>query len=514
MLAMAAGMPVVLADAAPSDRAAALDTYLSMVEATRVPAGWTGSVNGCVQGTESGASIEATRGTVNTLRDFAGLRPVTFDAELNRKALAAALMMRAANSLSHDPGPGWPCYTADGDEGAGRSNLYLGRSGAGAMIGYVDDDGVASLGHRRWLLDPRGATFGTGSTGTTNALLVIGPPAAQPMVPEVVAWPPSGHVPWPLVFTDWSAAISVPGTVDLSSAAVNVTVDGQARPTSGVTPLADGYGSGRTLKWNVGITEGDRQGPRQVAVTIGNVLVDGVPRTFTYSLEAFPASPPAAPRFTGSRTADSVAVSWEAAAERGAPVTGYRVVGLDGGSPSEFDRTLGPGARHSMIPYVQPGRALHVQVIPLSRLGSPDVTPIAIPAPPPAGAQPTIPGGGTETQDDPPDGGETETQDDDPDGETTPRLPAELKVQRLFIRGGRLILSVRVTPRANGRRIRLELRGGRRFAYYRSRIRAGRARFNVRLSARHRDARPLRVTISFPGSAGVRPASRRYVFAR
>ncbi len=69
---------------------------------------------------------------------------MALDQQLNADALAAALMMRAANRLSHSPGPGWPCYSPQGADGAGRSNLFLGRSGASAMLGYVDDDGTST----------------------------------------------------------------------------------------------------------------------------------------------------------------------------------------------------------------------------------------------------------------------------------------------------------------------------------------------------------------------------------
>lgn len=499
------------AAAAPADRAAALDAYLSLADAKRVPAGWTGSVDGCVRGTESAASIEATLSAVNILRDFAGLAPVAFDADLNGKALAAALMMRAANNLSHEPGPGWPCYTAEGDEGAGRSNLYLGDSGAAAVVGYVDDGGVPSLGHRRWVLDPRAGTFGTGSTGTTNALLVIGTPAAQPVVPELVAWPPPGHVPWPLVFGDWSAAITAEGEVDLSGATVSVTVDGQPAATSGVTQLEDGFGTGRTLKWNVGIAAAQRDTDAHVEVTIANVRVDGAPREVSYSFDAFPVLPPAAPQFSATRGADSVTVSWQAASERGVPVTGYRVVGQDGGSASEFDLTLGPDARAVTVPYAQPSRTLYVRVIPLSRAGSPQVTPVVLPAPGASTGDPSsITGTGTFR---PGTGGVPVAPPIAPEDDRSV-APARMRVTRIAIRGRRLFITVRLTRRANGQRIRLRLRGGGRTATYRARVRDGRARFSIRLSRRHLRARTLRVAIRYPGGPGVREDSVRFALRR
>ena len=51
---------------------------------------------------------------------------------------------------------------------AGKSNLFLGRSGAGAIAGYMDDPGSGNTaaGHRRWIIDPRQTTMGSGSVMT------------------------------------------------------------------------------------------------------------------------------------------------------------------------------------------------------------------------------------------------------------------------------------------------------------------------------------------------------------
>ena len=448
-----------------------------MVDATQVPAGWTGSTTSCAVGTESSGSIGATLLAVNTLRDFAGLPPVGFDAELNRKALSAAVMMRAAGALSHSPGPDWPCYTADGDEGAGRSNLYLGQSGAGAMVGYVDDGGVDSLGHRRWLLDPRGVTFGTGSTGSTNALLVIGGGGTPAAPPQLVSWPPAGFVPWPLVFDTWSMAITQAGAVDTSGATVSVTVDGQSRATSNVRTLADGFGTGRTVAWESALTDADRAGVRQVTATLSNVVIGGVPRSFTVAFEGFPVLPPAAPVFTAQRTGDAVRVSWQAAAERGVPVTGYRILGEDSGGIA-FDQTVGGDVRQTNIPYVRPDRVVNVRVIPLSRAGSPEVAALAVSPPRAAGS----------------------------------RIPARLRVTQIRLRGRQLLVRARLARRASGKRLRVMVRAGRRTRSVTRTIREGRAGFSIRLAPFYLRHRPLRVTIRFAGSGAVRPASARFTF--
>jgi len=254
LLALAlALMTPVAASAVPADRAAGLEAYLQIWDRIQVPQAWTGSVATCTVGTQSAESIAATLYSVNAVRDFAGVAPVAFDPALNRKALAAALMMDAKGTLNHTPGPDWPCYSSEGAEGARASNLSGGSSAVGAILGWINDSFTPSLGHRLPILSPLRATFGTGSTGGfSSALYVFGAFKPSPTIPAVLAWPPPGHVPWPLVQGSWSAALHTPGTMDASGAQVSVSIDGRAATVTGVTDMGAGYGSGRQLKWDVG----------------------------------------------------------------------------------------------------------------------------------------------------------------------------------------------------------------------------------------------------------------------
>ena len=345
----------------------ATELYLDIRDTERVPAGWTGDVGSCQAGTESKPSIEATLFAVNGMRRFAGLRPVRFDAALNRKALEAALMMRAANANSHTPGPEWPCYTKDGAEAAGTSNLFQGESGAGAMVGYVDDLGVPSLGHRRWVLDPRGVRWGTGSTGSTNALLVAGASSRSNSapVPAIVAWPPAGTVPWPLVFEDWSASFAARDT-DLSSATVAVEVDGESRPVTGVTDLGPGAGEGTALAWRVGLQPSDRAGDRRVSVKIAY----GNAKTASYVVDTVSVLPPLAPSVSTKRGRKELKISWKGARERGVPITGFRIKGYAGEGYPGIKRRVGPKVRSVTVPDRTPDRYITLRVFAMSRLGA------------------------------------------------------------------------------------------------------------------------------------------------
>ena len=283
-------VPTTASAAAPATRDAAIDAYRSVLDDEQVGAGWTGSVNGCVIGEESQASLDATLRTVNTLRSFAGIGSVTFDATKNHQALAAALMMKAANDLSHTPDPSWPCYSDDGSYAARRSNLFLGLSGAAAMVGFVDDAGIEVLGHRRWVIDPAARVFGSGSTGSSNALMVFddAQPATVPAGTKV-SWPPAGFVPWPWVFDDWSIALG--GTADQDSystadAQVRVSLDGEPLAVSNVKTLADGYGTGRTLSWKVDVPGSAPSADHDLKVTIGGVTLNGSEQQISYTTHA------------------------------------------------------------------------------------------------------------------------------------------------------------------------------------------------------------------------------------
>jgi uncharacterized protein YkwD len=278
------------------DRATGLAAYRLVQQNVRVATGWTGSTGSCVRGLESPPSLAATSQTVNLLRAAAGLGPVVFDDDLNRKALSAALMMRAASRLSHAPDPMWPCYTSDGAEGASDANLYLGRSGAAAIVGYVEDTGVPSLGHRRWILDPRATVFGSGSTGSTNALIVIGGPDAPTPPGLAVSWPPAGWVPWQWIPDEWSLAIGAPGqSVFFANPRVLVTIDGFPAAARDLRILPPGYGSGTTIGWKVDLHRDLMSEDHTIYVQVEGVVVDNAPYVPAWAVQVFQPEPP--PRF-------------------------------------------------------------------------------------------------------------------------------------------------------------------------------------------------------------------------
>ncbi len=271
-----------------------------------VPIAWSGNVASCLAGSTFAAFRDATARRINYFRAMAGIPAnIVFNGTFNTKAQQAALMMSAANTLSHFPAPSWPCFTADGAEAAENSNLALGSAGPDAVDGFLEDYGSnnEAVGHRRWLLYPQTETMGTGDVPASganfaaNAIWVFdgnfgGP---RPATREAfVAWPPPGFVPHAVVYPRWS--FSFPDA-DFAGATVSLSSNGVGIPVT-VHTLVGGRGE-NTLVWHPSDLDPNPafSWPRPAADTpftvfINNVLVGGTLRGFSYVVTVFdPAVP-------------------------------------------------------------------------------------------------------------------------------------------------------------------------------------------------------------------------------
>ncbi len=261
-----------------------------LVPALAVPTGWTGSVAGCNAGTTSAAHQTATLDTVNFFREFVGLTNVSFNATYSAKAQQAALMMQANNQLSHNPPTSWTCYTADGAQAAGSSNIALGtNNGPNAVRLYMIDPGSGNTaaGHRRWVLDPTRLTMGSGTTGNANDLWVFGATQPLPASPATVAWPADGFFPVELEPQGrWS--LSIPNA-NFSAAAITVTDNLGTNYPITKQPVANGYGQ-NTVVWQVGnLTYGDGQGDRNFTVTVSGIT-GWTSTSYSYVVKMFDAA--------------------------------------------------------------------------------------------------------------------------------------------------------------------------------------------------------------------------------
>jgi uncharacterized protein YkwD len=216
-----------------SDRNAVIAAWQNEFGRAEPDMGFTGDVDTCTAGTTSQAFRDSVLQRVNWYRSMAGLGTVSENATFSARNQQAALMMAAEGSLSHGPGSGWACHTADGATAAGKSNLALGTAGVDAIDAYMQDFGASNtkVGHRRTILYPQVQEMGTGdvpraaSSWASNTLYVFDSHLwdDRPEVREerdFVAWPPSGYVPAETVWGRWSFSLD---GADFSAATVTVT---------------------------------------------------------------------------------------------------------------------------------------------------------------------------------------------------------------------------------------------------------------------------------------------------
>lgn len=346
------GMSAATAHAAvnPDDPQSVRDAYAATIVANeQVRPGWTGSAASCNPGTESPASAAATIANVNFYRQMNRLAPVTLaSATVNAKAQAAALMFEANSNLSHDPPSSWKCYTSEGAAAAARSDIALGISGAATIPAYIEDEGDynQAVGHRRWILFPQARSFGTGSTTNANALWVIDAASGSRPASDIVAWPPKGYVPWPLMYRRWSVSSNLAPDADYANATISV-VSGGTRLAVKKLPVHDGYAD-NTVAFEVTIPSAIRAAEAETAfdVTVGNVVVNGSARTLTYRTTAIPADATNAPTAVQATvTDDDASITWQAPGSPTDQVTGYRVALVDYKGAELMSQELGADAR-------------------------------------------------------------------------------------------------------------------------------------------------------------------------
>jgi hypothetical protein len=294
--------------------------------------GWTGAVPPtCTPGAVSAAYRQATLDRVNFFRRVSGLPEIAFfatsaTASLNAQASA---LIQGANSWAppvdpHAPPTNWKCYTSGAASAAGSSNLSKGSAGPQAINDYMDDFGSfnTSVGHRRWLLYPPMANSfsgdvpgaGTSPNNITSANNFIafgsGVNGTRPSMPNGVAWPPGGFVPYqalPDASNRWS--FSWP-SANFSTATVSITKNGQ--PVSILAYDArdgNGYGDAtivfrpNNIAANGTHVSYTNPGPldQDYIVTVSGMTGGGVPSSVTYTVTVI--DPAASPSVSISGTA-------------------------------------------------------------------------------------------------------------------------------------------------------------------------------------------------------------------
>ncbi|MGZ3424515.1 MAG: hypothetical protein ACXVEE_42040 [Polyangiales bacterium] len=234
-----------------------------------------GSESSCDAGTLSADALADVRARVDWFRGLVGLPPVRAPLdEINRKAQSCAMMQAIHQKLSHEPTSDWTCFSDDGAYASAHSNLTLAdKNPAESVDAFMFDwRNEASLGHRRWLLEPSLAGLGygffdAGGSGpygerSATCLVVFDEeiPSTGATSEQPIAYPPPGAFPaaW-LSFTEGSTPQMSPWAImwkDADFRGATLTMRDPKTdlpiPTStggAFRQLPDGYGNNVAALW-------------------------------------------------------------------------------------------------------------------------------------------------------------------------------------------------------------------------------------------------------------------------
>lgn len=175
----------------------------------------------CDPGELSREGLDDALRRLNMFRWLAGVPPTTDSPAAHRIAQACALVSawNPAGQQAHQPPPTSQCYTPEGAQGAGSSNIAWGNgTAANAMDQWIVDNGNESTyGHRRWLLSAPLSDVGIGAyQGGNNygsaACITVFAAGGQGEAPPVIVFPPPGFVPAAMADWAWTLQGRVPQT--------------------------------------------------------------------------------------------------------------------------------------------------------------------------------------------------------------------------------------------------------------------------------------------------------------
>ncbi len=244
-------------------------------------------VDNCFEGTlKSDEKIKVIT-KLNLIRSLHGLQEISYNPDDEKYVQEAALITVSNKEMNHQPTKDAKCFTQDGYKGCDESNLWLGSASQvygwlseNMIIDWLIDDGVETLGHRRWLLNPfmRNASFGRvdkvesdGKHFTAGVLkvfdrLVFWPPFVSDI--QYVAYP-QGDYPAYAFKPDWYLSFSLVAdkeafwnnkNVDYTNTVIQMTDESSNTVTvNSVSYNTEGFGLPNIIQWKAdGLQAGKR----------------------------------------------------------------------------------------------------------------------------------------------------------------------------------------------------------------------------------------------------------------
>ncbi len=269
-------------------------------------------IDSCDAGLLKMSDKQAVLTEFNAVRALHRLPPVIYDSSADIYTQKSALIGVANAQLTHTPATSMFCYSDEGAQGSGQSNLFLAGgytpASTESIARFLIDDNVASLGHRRWVLHPflSQTSFGrvdgqprTGSTlrHTATSLRVLGYPDANLSGNDInyIAYP-EGNYPAKYFKHGWFMSFSVladkgstfangQSAVSFNGATIQVTnAGGTALAVSEQSANYAGFGLPNVVQWKVAGTQNNVE----YTVRIGNVTVGGQARNYQYTFKVVP----------------------------------------------------------------------------------------------------------------------------------------------------------------------------------------------------------------------------------
>jgi hypothetical protein len=273
--------------------------------------GWTGNTLICSKGKLKDETYQKILQRINYFRRMAGVYDtITLDENYNKLAQAAALIMYSNNILTHNPSSDLKCYSEDGDEGAGNSNLSLiiKNDFSRLITDEMGDDGASNgyCGHRSWILYSKRKKMGFGATLGSYALQVSNTTRNNKPVPNYYSCPSNGFVPFQIVYKKWSFFIPCKNdneTIDFSKTKVEMKIDNKQIKCSVLT--RNGMYGDNSIVWTVGGLQDESAYSyysmevkkkvfqklnlldTKISVKITNVKIDNKIKNYEYEVQIF-----------------------------------------------------------------------------------------------------------------------------------------------------------------------------------------------------------------------------------
>ncbi|NUU75757.1 stalk domain-containing protein [Paenibacillus xylanilyticus] len=260
--------------------------------------------------------------SANFIREMADLPILVLDDQLNEQAAYGAMLLQAANEFSHAPSK--PSDMSEdvykkGFASTKSSNIHMRTEGATpvelseTVKSMVNDAGVADLGHRKWVLNPKlykvgfgyGSDYPEGSTANKTSMSLMQVfDESQPVKAnyDYISWPSKGYFPIQSMELNMMFSVSLnpdkyqtPDYYKLSGTVTNKT-DGSVfkltpDKTEGFYLHPAGYGSGPVISFPYRdedkLFDAPKAGDEYVVEISGVNNTNGTPATIKYTVKLF-----------------------------------------------------------------------------------------------------------------------------------------------------------------------------------------------------------------------------------